>query len=61
MQDDKYKIYKKYFQVQQEDAPLVLRPDEVIIKKSRLEELVMIENRYNNLIKNNGRIRTGTD
>jgi len=50
---DKYKQYSKYFQVQKQDSPVVCREDECIVKIERFQELVMIENRYKLLIKNN--------
>lgn len=40
------KAYNMALQKQKADSPLTLRSDELIIKKSRFDELCSIENRY---------------
>ena len=40
------KGYNMSLQKQKEDSPLILRPDEIIIKLDRFNELCSIENKY---------------
>lgn len=40
-----YKQYSKFFQDQKQDSPLVLRDNEIIIKRERYDELCSVENK----------------